>query len=111
MTGPSSSPTVHLVHGYLGVGKTSFARQLSEQTGAIRLSADEWYLRLYTNGRPTEQLDDVLWRRRKSQLDDLWPQLLARGVDLVLDFGVWSRSERDHARSRATALGANLVLY
>ncbi len=27
-----------------------------------------------------------------SQLDELWPQLLARGLDVVLDFGFWSRA-------------------
>ncbi len=111
MTGPRPKPTAHLIHGYLGVGKTSFARQLSEQTGAIRLSSDEWYLRLYTDGHPTEHLDDVLWRRLKRQLDELWPQLLARGIDVVLDFGFWSRSERENARSLAAAAGADVVLY
>ena len=39
MTGPGLTPTAHLIHGYLGVGKTRFARKLSEQTGAICLSA------------------------------------------------------------------------
>jgi len=33
-------------------------------------------------------------------------RLLARGTDVVLDFGVWSRSEREDFRSRAAAVGA-----
>jgi hypothetical protein len=34
-------PTVHLIHGYLGAGKTSFAVQLEPVVSGIRFSADE----------------------------------------------------------------------
>jgi predicted kinase len=87
MTSPASPPTAHLIHGYLAVGKTTFARRLSSRSGAILLSVDDWYLRLYTDGRPTGHLDHDLYLRLESQLDELWPQLLARGLDVVLDFG------------------------
>jgi len=31
----------HLIHGYLGAGKTTFARQLERDIPAIRFSHDE----------------------------------------------------------------------
>jgi len=39
-------PTAHLIHGYLGAGKTTFARQLERNIPAIRFSHDEWMVRL-----------------------------------------------------------------
>lgn len=111
MNGSAHQPVAHLIHGYLAAGKTTFARRLSVETGAILLSDDEWYLHLYTDGTPTEHLDDVLYRRLRSQLDELWPQLLTRGVDVVLDFGFWRRADRDRARALATKASAAPVLY
>ena len=87
MTTPTRRPTAHLIHGYLAVGKTTFARCLSSRTGAILLSVDEWYLRLYTDGTPTQHLDNDLYLRLESQLDELWPQILLHGVDVILNFG------------------------
>jgi predicted kinase len=44
-------------------------------------------------------------------LKDLWPRLLERGVDVILDFGFWSRRSRDEARALARASGAETRLY
>ena len=102
---------VHLIHGYLGVGKTTFAKQLEADTGAVRLSADEWYLRLYTDGGPAEALDDALAARLNGQLEELWTTLVRRGVEVILDFGLWRRADRDRARDLAAAVGAAVRLY
>jgi predicted kinase len=103
--------TAHLIHGFVGAGKTTFAKGLAAETGAIRFSMDEWYLRLYTGGEPTEAQEPELLRRVAAMLDDLWPQLLERGLDVVLDFGFWSRESRDAARRRAVEAGGRAVVY
>lgn len=103
--------TAHLIHGYLGAGKSTYARRLAAETGAVLLCFDEWYLRLYTDGSPTGALDDDLLNRLYAVLNDHWPRLLAAGVDVVLDFGFWSRSWRDDARALAAAAGAEPRLH
>jgi predicted kinase len=103
--------TVHLIHGYLGVGKSRFARDLSSRSGAVLISLDEWYLRLYTNGAPTPHQEYELLDRLTGVLHGHWPQLLRAGVDLVLDFGFWRRSERDMTRELARSVSANHRLY
>jgi predicted kinase len=40
-------PAAHLIHGFLGAGKTTFARELERNIPAIRFSHDEWMVRLY----------------------------------------------------------------
>jgi predicted kinase len=102
--------TVHLVHGFLGSGKTTFSMQLAQRTGALRLSVDEWYLRLFAK-QPTYEYDRERGVRLLEVLNDLWPTLVARGIDVVLDFGFWHRALRDEVRQRAEAAGASTRLY
>jgi predicted kinase len=102
--------TAHLVHGFLGSGKTTFSKELAERTGALRLSVDEWYLRLFAT-EATYECDPQQRLRLFELLNDFWPALVARGVDVVLDFGFWRRSLRDEVRARAATLGVITRLY
>jgi predicted kinase len=103
--------TAHLIYGYLGAGKTTFARALEREVGGIRFSADEWYLRLYANSKATPHLEAAWWDRVLSMLDEIWPKVLEHRIDVVLDFGFWSRQLRDNARRLALLVGGNAKLY
>jgi predicted kinase len=61
--------TAHLIHGYLGAGKTSFAQMVERQVNGIRFSADEWYLHLYAGNEPTARLELAWWDRVLRMLD------------------------------------------
>lgn len=43
----------------------------------------------------------------ESLLRDVETRVLILGLDVILDFGFWGRSERDDFRSRAAELGAD----
>ena len=103
-------PTAHLIHGYLGAGKTTFARQLERDIPAIRFSHDEWMVRLYGNNPPVEQFADFC-SRIDEQVEEVWLRCLELGVDVVLDFGFWRRQERDETRAKISAIGAQAHLY
>jgi predicted kinase len=102
--------TVHLIHGYLGVGKTTLARRLERELPAIRFTHDEWMARLYGNDPPLEMFADY-YKRVYGLIGTLWPRCVALGNDVVLDFGFWSRAERDRMRAAVAAEGAACVLY
>jgi predicted kinase len=102
--------TVHLVCGFLGSGKTTFAKALTTREAAIRFSVDEWYLRLFAEG-PTYELDREAMARLLAVLNELWPQIAQAGTNVVLDFGFWSRSLRDDVRERARLVGAAVRLH
>ena len=102
--------TAHLIHGYLGAGKTTFARQLEADLPALRLSHDEWMAGLFGEDPPAASFADQ-HRRVWAALEPVWTRVLTLGCDVVLDFGFWRRSERDSVRDQAIALGAEVRLY
>jgi len=102
--------TLHLLHGYIGSGKTTFARTLERNLGAVRFTLDEWMVTLYGVDPPAEQYAEYDARVR-TVMERQWTRLLTIGVDVVLDFGFWTRAGRDEMRAKATALGVPCVLY
>ncbi|GLQ55713.1 AAA family ATPase [Devosia nitrariae] len=103
-------PTVHMIHGFIGSGKTTFAKRLEAQLPALRFTHDEWMSRLYGEDPPADQFPD-LYRRVSGLVAELWPKCVKLQVNVVLDLGFWSRTERDEVRRMAAAMGASSRLY
>lgn len=101
-------PTLTLLCGLPGSGKTTYARQL-ETAGAVRFSADDWMVPLFGQHLPREVFDARL-RAVKALQWDLTCHLLGKGLDVVLDYGFWTRADRDEYRAKAEALGALCTL-
>lgn len=38
--------TVYIICGFIGAGKTTLAKKLEAKTGAVRITKDEWSIRL-----------------------------------------------------------------
>jgi predicted kinase len=95
-----------LTCGLPGSGKTVLARQLAADRGAVRLTKDEWLWALGSSpwdALTQEKVEDQLWQ--------LAQEILRLGLSVVLDFGLWARSERDHMRSAARGLGIGVELH
>ncbi|MFF8397438.1 AAA family ATPase [Streptomyces sp. NPDC016172] len=91
--------------GLPGAGKTTRARQLAAEHGALRLTPDEWMIPLFGESL-ADGKRDVLEGRL------LWLALeaLKVGTDVVLDFGCWSRDERSAIRRLVESAGASCRL-
>lgn len=103
-------PVAHMLYGFVGAGKTTFAKKLEKKTGALRFSNDEWMISLYGNNPPAEKFTEYHERTTKLLLDIAFKCLKA-GVDIILDDGFWSRSRRDKMRNRIIKAGASFQLY
>ena len=102
--------TVHMIHGFLGVGKTRFAKSLAEKHPALRFSPDEWMVHFYGND-PPEALFGMYQMLIMEMIERYWTQSLSLGLDVILDTGFWTRFERDTTRKTAASLGADVQLY
>lgn len=94
-----------VVCGLPGSGKTRHATRLAADLDAVRLSADDW----------TDRLDVDLWdadaRDAVERVQwELAQRLLELGHTVVIEWGTWSRDERDALRQRARELGASAEL-
>jgi predicted kinase len=95
-----------LTCGLPGAGKTTFARQLAADRGAVGLTKDEWLWALGStpwDAPIQEKVEHELWR--------LAQEILSLGLSVVLDFGLWARVERDEMRSVARGLGVGVELH
>ena len=102
--------TLHLMVGLPCSGKTTQAHRLELERSALRLTPDEWQLRLF--GQDSEepehnarhdQIEALLW--------ELASQALGLGTSVILDFGFWAREEREDFRTRAKQLGASSEVH
>jgi len=101
------TPTVFLMVGLPGTGKTARAKELAAEHQALLLTPDAWMIPLFGQTQP-EGKRDVL----EGRLIWLAFEALRLNVNVVLDFGFWGRDERSALRWLATSVGAECkVVY
>lgn len=87
--------------GLPAAGKTTRARAIEAAKGALRLTPDEWMIPLFGESDAGGKRDVL-----EGRFIALALSALRQGVDVVLDFGVWSRQERSALRALAHSVGA-----
>jgi len=95
---------IHLMHGFIGSGKTTLARKIADESGALRFTPDEWMSRLYGEDPPAG-----LFRSHLTALlglfRELWIPAARSGCDIILDYGFWTESSRREIMEDISALG------
>jgi predicted kinase len=102
--------TLHLMVGLPCAGKTTLARTLETTCSALRLTPDEWQLRLF--GQDAEDPEhDARHSLLEAMLWEVASRALVLGTNVILDFGFWAREEREDYRARARQLGASSEIH
>ena len=83
--------------GKICCGKSTYARRLQAEGNAVILSIDEITLSLFPEG--AGEMHDVYARRAEQYLLSLSLQILRTGTDVILDWGLWTRAQRDRLRA------------
>lgn len=94
-------PTLFLTVGLPGTGKTTVARRIEVEHQALRLTKDEWVKALYGQQNP-QAAQDVI----EGRLIQIGLRALELGINVIIDYGLWSRDERSALRQAAMRLGA-----
>ena len=96
-------PTLTLMVGLPGAGKTTRAKELEQATGAVRFTPDEWHLFLFGDDFHDPR-EHALHDQRHDRVEELqWrlgKRLLAQGVSVILAFGPKSSGRRNTGRPR-----------
>jgi predicted kinase len=103
-------PIVYVICGFISAGKTTFARKLEGRTGAVRITKDEWLIRLIGNDPAIDGFEE--YNNSICELSrDVAFQLVEKGIDVIIDEGFWAKEQRVELRRRIDAMGAKEVLY
>lgn len=97
---------VTLICGKICSGKTTLANKIRAEEGGVLLSCDELMLRLFPKG--AGDMHDEIAGRVKAYLYSKAEELLANGVDVILDWGFWTRRERDYVNNFFRERGAHV---
>ena len=102
--------TLYLMVGLPCSGKTTLAHKLESEQSALRLTPDEWQIRLF--GQDAEDPEhDARHSLIEAMLWNIASRALELGTNVILDFGFWAREEREDYRSRAKQLGASSEVH
>ena len=89
-------PKVLIMCGKICSGKSTYAEKLKLENKAVILSVDELTLALFEN-QAGEKLNFYVEKLKeyflKKSLD-----IVEAGADVILDWGFWTKKERDYAR-------------
>lgn len=86
-----------LLCGLICSGKTTYAKALRKERSALVLCVDDITLALGDALR--NETFDVAVERTKTYLMQKSLEVLDLNIDVILDWGFWSRAERDAARA------------
>ena len=101
-----NQPTLYLMLGYPGSGKTTTSKVIHELTGAVHLWADA--VRRESIGNPTYSHEENL--KLYEYLNNVTEQLLEAGQSVIFDTNFNFYRDREHLRQIAKKHGAKSVL-
>lgn len=94
-----------VITGLPGSGKTTLAKKLAPALTAVRMCPDDWMM-----AAGVDLWDDATRSRVEAFQLELTLDLLHRGRNVIIEWGVWTRAERDTLRDTARSAGAAVEL-
>ncbi len=90
-------------------GKSTYAHELSRKMKAVVLSVDEIMLALF--GQHCRDTHDTYVERVKKYLYGKALELIENGIDIIFDWGFWTKAERKYALDYFTSRGIVFELH
>jgi predicted kinase len=110
-----NKPIAHLICGFIGSGKTTFARKLEQEIGVVRFTKDEWMVRVFGNSPPKNKFEYDKFHEYDSKMANLATEIALRflktGTSVIIDDGFWFRKQRDEMRQTLKDIDAAAKFY
>ena len=87
---------VYLICGKICCGKTTYAQKLCNENNAVLLSVDEITLALF--GQHCSDKHDEYVERTEKYLLNKSMEFISKDVNVILDWGFWTKVERESAK-------------
>src|SRR6478752_1974206 len=105
----ATKPTAHLIIGFIGSGKTTFARKLEKKIGVVRFTKDEWTVSIFGNSAHKDKFQRDKFFEYDAKMAKLATEIALRflktGTSVILDDGFWYRKQRDDMRQTLNDIG------
>lgn len=101
-------PTIYLMCGFLGFGKTTIAKKLERELPALRLTHDEIMLERY--GRTPDNFEEKYIDVDKFIRNEA-EKAIKQGKNVILDYGFWTREQRNLYYQWGKELTPNIIFY
>ena len=101
----------YVICGFIGAGKTTFARKLEKQTGAIRVTKDEWIIKIFGNKITSDKNFERYDKNITELARDIAFKILRAGKDVIIDEGFWVKSQRYDIKKKIINAGVNPIFY
>ena len=95
--------------GRICAGKSTYAEKMRRELSAVVLSIDEVTLALFR--QDAGDMHDTYVERAKEYLFEKSVQIIETGINVVLDWGFWTKREREYAREFYRSRGIECELH
>ena len=102
------SAEIHLIHGFMGFGKTTLAKQLEQSLPAVRFTHDEIMFTRY--GRTPDNFAKCC-EEVTQYIKDEAQKAINNGHNIILDFGFWDIKTRQEYYLWAKSLTDNVYFH
>ena len=102
--------TLHVLHGLPGSGKSTFAQGLAQRVNGLTVANDQWMNVLFPEPCARDQYLDHFNKIEEIQLT-VARRALECGIDVIWDYGVWTRHSRQKLVQSFSQVGCRLQFY
>ena len=102
--------TIHLMHGFIGFGKSKISKELAHELPAVILNNDDFMAKLYGKN-PSKEVFRDYYNRIDGLIWELAESIIRAGTDVIIDYGFWTRQSRADAYARAKKITENVVFH
>ena len=102
------TPAIHLIHGFMGFGKTTLSNQLAKEIPAIKITHDDFMFEKF--GRDPEDFLNK-YKIVEDFLKEKTAQEIQKGNSVILDYGFWEKETRKNYYLWAKTLTPNVFFH